>query len=104
MSALQAAEPSSDDAQFFENKVRPLLVRSCQKCHGPEKQKSDLRLDSLGAALAGGESGPALVPGKPGESLLIQAIKYEGLEMPPDAKLPSEDSRRRWRRGSTAPN
>ena len=91
VSVLQAAEPTSDDAQFFENKVRPLLVRSCQKCHGPEKQKSDLRLDSLGAALAGGESGPALVPGKPGESLLIQAIKYEGLEMPPDAKLPSED-------------
>ena len=73
--------------KFFENKVRPLLVEQCIKCHGPDKQKADLRLDSLGAILVGGESGPALVPGDPDASLLIEAIRYESFEMPPSKQL-----------------
>jgi cytochrome c553 len=70
--------------------VWPLLDRACVKCHGPEKQKGELRLDSRTAALAGGESGPALVPGKPAESLLLKLIRHADPErerMPPKEKL-----------------
>ena len=57
---------------FFESRVRPILVDQCIKCHGPKKQSSGLRLDSRAAALGGGDSGPSLVPGKPDESLLVR--------------------------------
>jgi len=76
--------------KFVEEKVKPLFSSRCYKCHGPKakKLKGELRLDSRSAMLKGGESGAAIVPGKPGESLLIEAIKYEGLEMPPRTRLP----------------
>jgi hypothetical protein len=73
--------------QFFEREVRPLLAEHCYSCHGPAKQKGSLRLDSLEAILKGGETGPSVVPGKPAESLLVEAINYEGPEMPPSGKL-----------------
>src|SRR5262249_49101036 len=69
-----AADPKA--LEYFESKVRPLLAERCLECHGPEKQKGNLRLDSLAAILKGGDSGPALVAGKPEESLLVQAIGY----------------------------
>ena len=78
---------SDEDMRFFENKVRPLLAEKCWSCHGEEKQKGSLRLDSLGAMLQGGESGAALVPGKLDESLLIDAIRYQSFEMPPTKPL-----------------
>ena len=91
---VQADEPiapkqtiSDEDMRFFENKVRPLLAEKCWSCHGQAKQKGSLRLDSLGAMLQGGESGPALVPGKLDESLLIDAIRYQSFEMPPTKPL-----------------
>src|SRR4051812_34352582 len=73
------ASPSTRDpaaADFFETSVRPVLVESCFKCHGPEKQSSALRLDSREAVLKGGDNGPAVVPGKPGDSLLVQAVAH----------------------------
>ncbi len=77
--------------RFFESKVRPILVENCVKCHGPEKHKSNLRLDSRAAALAGGDQGPAVVPGKPEESLLLSAVRHEDeLKMPPSKKLPAD--------------
>jgi len=76
--------------QYFEQKVRPLLAENCQSCHGGTKQKGGLRLDSLEAILQGGEAGPAVVPGKPDESLLVEAIHYQGLQMPPMGKLAPE--------------
>ncbi len=76
--------------QFFEQSVRPLLVENCYSCHGEKKQKGGLRLDSLEGILKGGESGPAVVPGKPEESLLVVAVNYEGPEMPPTGKLAPE--------------
>ncbi len=82
---------SDEDMRFFENKVRPLLAERCWSCHGEEKQKGSLRLDSLGAMLQGGESGPSLVPGKPDESLLIDAIRYQSFEMPPMKPLPESE-------------
>jgi mono/diheme cytochrome c family protein len=76
--------------RYFENEIRPLLVKHCHQCHGPKKQKSGLRLDSLASALRGGENGAAVVKSKPAESLLLEAVKYESFEMPPSGKLPSE--------------
>lgn len=85
-----AADPTDEQARFFENKVRPILAEHCLKCHGPEKSKSNLRLDSLAGAIAGGDSGPAVVPGNPAESLLVTAVTHEDdvLKMPPSKKLP----------------
>jgi Protein of unknown function (DUF1549)/Protein of unknown function (DUF1553)/Planctomycete cytochrome C len=76
--------------RFFEQNVRPLLAERCYSCHAAKKQKGGLRLDSIEAILKGGESGPAIVPGKPEESLLVSAINYEGPEMPPSGKLAPE--------------
>jgi mono/diheme cytochrome c family protein len=78
---------TSQEFRLFEAKVRPLLVARCIACHGATKQESGLRLDSRDALLKGGDSGPALVPGKPDESLLVEAIRYESYEMPPDEQL-----------------
>lgn len=91
-----ADEFDSTSIEFFETKIRPLLVERCYKCHAPTEQPSELkgglRLDSRAAILNGGDSGPAVVPGKPDESLLIQAVRYEGdYEMPPNGKLAAAD-------------
>src|SRR5262249_47037690 len=69
-------EPDAAGVEFFEKEVRPLLAARCHECHGPAKVKGGLRLDSRAAALAGGRSGPAVVPGQPDESLLIDAINH----------------------------
>jgi mono/diheme cytochrome c family protein/cytochrome c553 len=85
-----AAEPAQVD--FFEKKVRPLLDRHCQQCHGPDKQKGGLRLDSRAALLQGGDSGPAVVPGQPEKSRLVHAVRYgDTPRMPPKAKLGDEE-------------
>lgn len=89
-STAQCDEISLAERKFFENEVRPLLANHCFKCHGKEKPKGELRLDSIGAILAGGESGPALVEGKPAESLLLEAVRWESFEMPPSGKLPND--------------
>lgn len=75
---------------FFEQKIRPLLVGSCLKCHGDAgKPKGGLRLDSRSGWEQGGDTGPAVVPGKPDLSLLIKAVRYADadLQMPPSGKL-----------------
>src|SRR5829696_8829149 len=75
--------------EAFEKQVRPLLVEKCIRCHGPDKQKGNLRLDSKAGWQTGGDSGPAVRPGDPDGSLLIKAIHgRDGLErMPPKGKL-----------------
>ncbi len=78
--------------EFFEAKVRPLLVARCFECHGTEKPKGGLRLNARDSMLKGGEGGPVVVPGKPEESPLIEAIRYEGdVQMPPKGKLKAEE-------------
>ena len=80
------------ELEFFESKVRPILVERCQSCHAALKQKGGLRLDGKNSMLKGGDSGPALVPGKPDRSLLIEAISYNGdLKMPPKSRLSSAE-------------
>jgi hypothetical protein len=90
--ALTAApppeKPSREAAEFFEAKVRPVLVEKCFSCHGPKKQQGGLRLDGRTTAFKGGDSGPVVVAGKPDESLLVKAVRYDGdLKMPPKGKL-----------------
>lgn len=71
--------------EFFEQKVRPLLVERCFKCHGDKKQFGELRVDSREMLLKGGENGPAIVSEKPDESRLIEAVRQSGdLVMPPE--------------------
>jgi len=85
---------SANDIQFFETKVRPILVEKCYKCHSKEadKVRGGLMLDTREGLLHGGNTGPALVPGKPGDSLMIQAIGYkdEDLQMPPKGEKLSD--------------
>ncbi len=79
-----------DKLDFFETKIRPVLVEHCYRCHAADAKiiRGGLLLDSRQATLDGGDSGPGVVPGVPEESLLLAAIKHEGYEMPPDRKLP----------------
>ena len=89
--AAHGANPA--DLAFFETKVRPILATHCYKCHGPTKQKSNLRWDHIDFALKGGERGPALVPGEPVKSRMITAINYKDreLRMPPKNRLSKAD-------------
>src|SRR5262245_17918442 len=80
--ALRAAPPT-EDAEFFESKVRPLLVEHCQSCHGPKRQQAGLRLDTRTDFLKGGDTGPIVKPGKPDESPLVLAVRHGG-----DVKMP----------------
>lgn len=85
----------ADDAgvEFFEKKIRPLLVTHCSECHAADAKKlgGGLLLDSRDGVRKGGESGAAIVPGKPDESLLIKAVRYndDSVKMPPKGKLPA---------------
>ncbi len=87
-----ATQPDPAGVEFFEAKIRPVLVERCYSCHSGEAQelRGALRLDSRAAIEAGGDSGAALVRGEPNKSLLIEAIRYapESYQMPPDGKLP----------------
>src|SRR5262245_37515199 len=69
----------------FETDVRPIFAKACYTCHGPQKQKSDFRLDQKAAALKGGDNGVAIVPGKAGESPLVDRIstRKDRERMPP---------------------
>ncbi len=84
--APAARAVSSQEAEFFEKSVRPVLAEHCIKCHGPDKQKAELRLDSRAAILKGGDDGPAAEPGKPDESSLVKSIRHEG-----DSKMPEKE-------------
>ena len=85
----RAAEPTAKQLEFFEKRVRPILVAHCQKCHGAKKQEGELRLDSRGGLFKGGESGAVVKPGDPKQSELIAAVNYgaDSFQMPPDGKL-----------------
>lgn len=88
--AMLSVEPSPEDVEFFEAKVRPILVEACYSCHSADagKSKGGLRLDTKSTLLKGGELGPAIVAGDPERSVLIEAVRYknEDLQMPPHEK------------------
>lgn len=81
--------PTPEQLEFFEAKVRPLLIEHCFECHSnnAKKLRGGLKLDSRAALLKGGDSGPAIVVGKPDESALIQSVRWQSFEMPPSRKL-----------------
>ncbi|MFN0199859.1 MAG: PSD1 and planctomycete cytochrome C domain-containing protein [Planctomycetaceae bacterium] len=84
---------SDDDLEFFEKKVRPILVDRCHACHNDKDHKGELRLTSRENLLKGGESGLAVIPGDIEQSELIRAIRYDAdsFQMPPKGKLPAEE-------------
>src|SRR6266511_3181288 len=86
-----APVPTADQLEFFETKIRPLLVERCYECHsqGSNKVKGGLLLDTADGVIKGGETGPAIIPGDPDKSRLIVSVRYtdETLQMPPKAKL-----------------
>ncbi len=90
-----ARTPGSDDVtrlEFFEERIRPVLVDHCYKCHSSDDSEpaGGLLLDTREGIRRGGHTGPAVVPGDLKESLLLNAIQYGNLEMPPDEKLSDE--------------
>ena len=88
--SFAADKPTRQQIEFFEKSIRPVLATNCFGCHSvkAKKLKAGLLLDSRARVLKGGETKPAIVPGKPNESLLIEAVRYESFEMPPKGKLP----------------
>ncbi len=82
------ADPAGEE--FFEKKIRPVLIEHCAKCHSAAKTKGDLRLDSRTEMLKGGRSGPAVVSGDPAASLLMRAVRGadKELKMPPAGEKP----------------
>jgi hypothetical protein len=102
------ARPDAAGVHFFEQKIRPVLVRHCYSCHSAKSKKArgGLRLDTRDGLLKGGDSGPALVPGKPQDSLLLKALRHEETAMPPKGKLPDAviDDFEHWiKRGAPDP-
>ncbi len=92
---LRAQTTDPKELEFFEQKIRPVLVQHCYACHSEKaaangKLKAKLLLDSREGVAKGGESGPVVVPKKSAESLLIKALRYDGVEMPPAGKLPED--------------
>jgi len=90
--AAAADEADPRGVEFFEAKIRPVLVQHCYECHSGDANeiKAGLRVDSRAGLRAGGDSGPAVVPEKPAESLLLSALRGEDYAMPPDGLLPAE--------------
>ena len=88
--ATAADEPSAEELDFFETRIRPVLVEHCYECHSAaaESPKGGLRVDLRETLKRGGDTGPSIVPGQPDNSLLIDAVRYGSLEMPPTGKLP----------------
>src|ERR1700676_982000 len=90
-----ARAADDDGVRFFEQKISPVVVQHCYACHSTQardakKLKGQLLLDSAAGIAAGGESGPVIVKGKSAKSVLLKALKFDGLEMPPDGKLPAD--------------
>jgi len=82
----------ADAVEFFERKIRPVLVQHCYECHSADADvlQGGLLLDSRAGLLAGGDSGPGLVPHDPAASLLLSSLRYDGFEMPPTGQLPEQ--------------
>ncbi|MGN6546475.1 MAG: PSD1 and planctomycete cytochrome C domain-containing protein, partial [Aureliella sp.] len=82
-------KPDAAKVEFFEKHIRPVLVEHCYACHSADADnvEGELLLDSRSAMLAGGASGQAIVAGDPASSLIVKALRHDGLEMPPDQRL-----------------
>lgn len=92
LAGISASVRADDDAEFFETRIRPVLVAKCYECHSSAaaEVKGGLLVDFRDGLRKGGDTGPAVVPGEPDKSLLLGALRHESLEMPPDGKLPDD--------------
>ncbi len=92
MGSVLSVRAEDEGNEFFEKRIRPILVQHCLECHGPQSKKigGNLRLDSRQGIRTGGDSGPSIALGKPEASLLISAVKFDpaSVHMPPKGKLP----------------
>ncbi len=90
LSSFASAEDTAEGVQFFEEKIRPVLVKHCYECHSADSKevKGGLLLDTREGIQHGGESGHGVVPGNPKQSTILEALRYESFEMPPDGQLP----------------
>ncbi|HBE69498.1 MAG TPA: hypothetical protein DDW52_15240, partial [Planctomycetaceae bacterium] len=81
---------AAEKLEFFETRIRPLLVQHCYECHSAESDslKASLRVDHRDGLISGGDNGPAIAPGDAGASIFMEAVRYESYEMPPSGKLP----------------
>ena len=104
--SAQAVESESSKIEFFERKIRPVLVKHCYECHSSDADliQGGLRVDDAGAMKRGGDSGAVVSPGEPDSSLIVAALRYDGMEMPPDQPLPEKVIRdfEKWIRGGAA--
>ncbi len=102
LNAPRTLAETPESLAFFESRIRPILIEKCYSCHSSKavRIKGGLRLDRFEGMLKGGNSGPAVVPGKPTESLLLLAIAHtdDFSKMPPKEKLPAQvmNDFRRW--------
>ena len=103
LGGICASSSPAEDAkklEFFETRIRPVLVDHCYECHsvGAKEVKGSLVVDTAAGLLKGGDSGTSLVPGNADESLLLEALRYESLEMPPAGRLPDNviDDFEKW--------
>ncbi|HZT37474.1 MAG TPA: c-type cytochrome domain-containing protein [Bryobacteraceae bacterium] len=87
-----ARSPASRDQRFFDDRVAPILTKRCLGCHNHELDDGGISFEDRRTLLKGGPHGPAVVPGKPEDSILIQAIRRDGdVQMPPGQKLSGTD-------------
>src|SRR5262245_52760131 len=91
---LAAPAVAAEDAKglaFFESKIRPVLVNNCYECHSntASKVRGGLLLDTKDGLRSGGDTGPGVVPGDAGKSLILKALRHDGLKMPPKKQLPA---------------
>jgi hypothetical protein len=93
LAACSPRLPAQSAEDFFERRIRPVLAEHCFSCHGPEKQRGDIRLDAREHLVKVRDEGTLVVPGQPDKSVLLRAVKHEGeykMPPPPKAKLPAD--------------
>ncbi|QDU81237.1 Planctomycete cytochrome C [Polystyrenella longa] len=90
-SSAEISEAEREQHKFFETNIRPLLAKHCYECHSANEQKGNLRLDHPSFLKSGGDSGEVIVAGKPDESLLLEAVRYESFEMPPEQPISDKE-------------
>jgi hypothetical protein len=83
---------AANQALYFDKRVAPVLTRRCLACHNQQLKNGGIAFDDRDSLLKGGAHGPAIVPGKPAESYLLQTLRHTGdIQMPPGAKLPAKE-------------
>lgn len=104
LTLLSTTVATAEAPPDFEGQIAPIFARKCIQCHGPEKQKSGLRLDSGPALLRGGDTGPIVIPGVPEDSLLYQVVAglHDDLSMPPEGDALTEGEQAAIREWITA--